>query len=150
MVNGKDSKNGQKKFNFRVFYMKILLSLWGFWRCFPFFATINISYICKIKLFKLSGRGKILCYSDLISDLTVYIGVQLRGPSHRGASQPGFPRLKDIELRFFATSRKISNLKYGRATFFDFDLWSEISANFVKNRQNLNLAPKFWNPIFTR
>ena len=37
------------------------------------------------------GRGKILCYSDLISDLTVYIGVQLRGPSHRGASQPGLP-----------------------------------------------------------
>ena len=36
------------------------------------------------------GRGKVLSYSDLILDLTVYIGVQLREPSHRGASQLGF------------------------------------------------------------
>ena len=36
-----------------------------------------------------------------------------------------------------------------RDGFFDFDLRGEISAIFVKIRQNLNLAPKFRSPIFT-
>ena len=63
----------------------------------------------------------------------------------------GYPNFRDtlwLEFRIyratgFATSRKTSNLKYSRATFLDFDLWAEISVNFAKNRQNLNLAPKF-------
>ena len=38
---------------------------------------------------------------------------------------------------------------FPRSGFFDFDLRGEISAIFVKIRQNLNLAPKFRSPIFT-
>ena len=34
-----------------------------------------------------------------------------------------------------------------RDGFFDFDLRDEISAIFVKIRQNLNFAPKYRNPI---
>ena len=52
-------------------------------------------------------RGKLLCYSDLISDLTVYIGVHLRGPSHRGASQLGFPQLVQFLILTQMKSRNI-------------------------------------------
>ena len=38
---------------------------------------------------------------------------------------------------------------FPRSGFFDFDLRGEISAVFVKIRQNLNLAPKLRNPILT-
>ena len=51
--------------------------------------------------------------------------------------------ISDIDKRFFAFNRRKNGENSLRATFFDFDLWGEISAIFVKIRQNLNLAPKF-------
>ena len=52
--------------------MKIILSFFRFSGCFPFFVTINISYICIINSFQLSGaweNSAILRFGRKIGDL---------------------------------------------------------------------------------
>ena len=51
------------------------------------------------------------------------------------------------QVAFFSSNRRRNEEKSLRATFFDFDVWAEISVIFVKIRQNLNFAPKFRSPI---
>ena len=124
MVNGKDSKNGQKILFFEFFTWKNSWVSCHSDGVFHFLLRLIFRIFVFFIYFNSVGRGKILSYSDLISVLAIYIGVQLRGPSHRGADQLGFPLLGPTFklfghcLNFFQLSWEWEKQKFLKFIFF--------------------------------